>query len=291
MRHVILISGKDSLATAIVQIERDPDLPYELVNNETGWDLPEVLAWIQRVAVHFGRPVIKCGDDLTEICVEQNCLPLPFRRFCTKYAKIKPLNEFLGRQPATIYFGLRADEGDRIGYDAPGYQTAKYPLREAGVDLAGVWGLVTSVNLLPPQFHWPWMEARVRSLLGSDEYLIDNLRPWKRSELFAWRSRSNCDRCFYKRLYEWIGLLEFYPDRFEDSCLLEEKLCHKPELTWLPGFRLRALAVSERAAKIKERRAKAIVKYLQDGRIQSLFDGESFTDELATTSCGLLCGK
>jgi hypothetical protein len=43
MRHIILISGKDSLATALVQIQRSPDLPYELVHNEVKWDLPETL--------------------------------------------------------------------------------------------------------------------------------------------------------------------------------------------------------------------------------------------------------
>src|SRR4029077_1303701 len=129
-----------------------------------------------------------------------------FRRYCTKYAKIKPLQDFLGKEPATIYLGLRADEGDRAGFNAPAWQVAKYPLRKTGVDLAGVWSLVNAVNLLPPQFHWPWMESRVRRLLGADEFLIDNLSPWDRSQVFAWRSRSNCDKCFYKRLYEWIGL-------------------------------------------------------------------------------------
>ena len=114
MRHIMLISGKDSLAAAIVQITAEPDLPYELVNNETGWDLPDVLEWIHRVGEFFGRPIIRCGDDLTEICIEQNCLPLAgIRRFCTRLAKINPLNDFLGKDQSTIYFGLRADEPDR----------------------------------------------------------------------------------------------------------------------------------------------------------------------------------
>ena len=38
MRHLILISGKDSLACAIVQTERAPSLPYEFVFNDvTGY--------------------------------------------------------------------------------------------------------------------------------------------------------------------------------------------------------------------------------------------------------------
>lgn len=289
MRHVILISGKDSLATAIVQLSRAPNLPYELVFNEVGWELPETLEWICRVEKYFGREIIRCGDDLTEICYEQNCLPLPQRRFCTKYAKIKPLNEMLGKSPATLYMGLRADEPERVGYEPPKYQTVCYPLRETGMGLHRVWELCESINLLPPQFHWQWMESRVREKLGRDEFLLDELVPWQRAMLVAWRVRNNCSLCFYKRRYEWIGLLEFHPKLFELACKIESDLCHRQEYTWISGFKLPALR--ERAAKIKEQRARAIVKYLRTRQVQYLFATGDPVDELAVTSCGLLCGK
>lgn len=291
MRHVILISGKDSLATAIVQLRREPNLDYELVHNEVGWDLPETIAWIERVGQKLGRPIIKCGDDLTEICNEQNCLPLPWRRFCTKLAKIKPLNDYLGSAPACVYFGLRADEPDRIGYVVPPKQklTPIYPLRELGLGLNDVWQLCQDFNLLPPNFRWVWIENRVREMLGRDVFLLDRLPPWEQNALLAWRSRSNCDRCFYARLYEKIGLYEHYPDRFEDACLLEEKLCHKAEFTWASGYRLRELI--PRAAEIKKKRAGAIIKYLRTKQQSLLFSDDAITDDLVATSCGLLCGK
>lgn len=290
MRHIVLISGKDSLATAIVQLKRAPMLSYELVHNETGWDLPEVDEWISDVGKFFNREITRCGDDLTEICYEQNCLPLPgTRRFCTRLAKIKPLNDYLGKKPATIYFGLRADEPDRIGYDPPKYQTAVYPLREMGLGMKDVWKMCGEVDLLPPAFHWPWMESRVVELLGGDEWLVNELPPWERRALFAWRSRSNCDRCPYARQYEHIGLSEMHQERFEDACKLEEDLCHKENLTWVQGYRLRELV--KRAPEIKERRAKAIVKYLRTRQQKALFEGDGLVDELALTSCGLLCGK
>lgn len=289
MRHVILISGKDSLATALVQLRSEPDLPYELVTHETGWDLPEVLEWIDRVGVYLGRDIIKCGDDLTEICLEENCLPLPTRRFCTRYAKIKPLNDYLGKSLATIYFGLRADEPKRLGYDAPSYQTPRYPLREQGYRIADVWRLCESVSLMPPLFHWEWMESRVRQVLASDQWLLDARAPWERASLLAWRSRSNCDRCFYARLYEKIGLYEHYPERFEEACRLEERLCHRDEHSWAKGYRLRDLLL--RKDDIKEKRARSIAKYLRTRLQRSLFEGDELDDDLAVTSCGLYCGK
>lgn len=290
MRHVILISGKDSLATAIIQLARQPEINYELVHNEVGWDLPETLDWIRAVESSLGREITRCGDDLTEICYEQNCLPLAgLRRFCTKYAKIKPLNDYLGKSPATIYFGLRADEPDRVGYDPPKYQTASYPLRESGITLAGVWSICEQANLLPPAFYWGWIETRVRELNQSLAAQIDTLPPWERRSIFAWRSRSNCDRCPYQRQYEWIGLLEHHPELFEDACQLEEKLCHSDEFTWVQGHSLRELA--KRREEIRERRARKVAAYLQSRQQMTLFDGDEINDELKVTSCGLLCGK
>jgi len=291
VRHIILISGKDSLATAIVQLKRAPTLTYELVHNEVGWDLPETLEWIQRVGKHFGKPIIRCGEDLTEICEEQNCLPTPWRRFCTKYAKIKPLNEYIGTSPATVYFGLRFDEGERLGYVVPPRQkvVCSYPLRDVKFGLTEVWELCQSVGLLPPKFKWAWMENRVLALLEGESFLLDRLSEWERDALFAWRSRSNCDRCFYARLYEKIGLWEHYPVRYEDACLLEERLCHKAQMNWALNYRLRDLI--PRAAEIKEVRARAIVRYLRTLQQKHLFDGDPLESHLETTSCGLLCGK
>src|SRR5690606_7096116 len=145
--------------------------------------------------------------------------------------------------------------------DPPKYQIARYPLREAGHGIADVWRICDSVGLLPPAFHWPWMEVRVRTKLCGDDHLLDNLEQWVKRSLLAWRSRSNCDRCPYQRQYEFIGLSEIHPDLCEDACQLEEALCHKPEFTWVRGYRLRDLL--KRTDEIKERRAKAIVKYLR----------------------------
>ena len=106
MRHIILISGKDSLATAVVQKARAPELPYEFIFNQVGWELPETFAWLKEVEAYLGLTLTICGDDLEAIVEEENCLPLPNRRFCTRRAKIEPLEDYLGSSEAIIYLGL-----------------------------------------------------------------------------------------------------------------------------------------------------------------------------------------
>ena len=292
MRHIILISGKDSLATALVQRERAPELPYEYIFNEVGWELPETYEWLGRVEHHLGQKIIRCGDDLDAIVAEENCLPMPWRRFCTRRAKIKPLYDYLGSQPAQVYFGLRADEHERAGHVRTANDTLfpVYPLRELGLDLAGVWRLCQSVNLMPPLFRWAWMESRVRTLLNGDDFLLNSLEEWEQAALLAWRTRNNCSICFFKRLYEWIGLHEHYPAAFEYGARLERQYCHRDELAWIrEGKRLPGLL--ERAEAIKERRAKAIVKYLRTKQQMDLWDEGDEPDLLSVTSCGLFCGK
>lgn len=290
MRHIILISGKDSLATAIVQIQRAPDLPYELVHNDTGWDLPETLAWVERVGEYFGRPIIKVGDDLTAVAYEQNCLPYFNRRFCTRLAKIKPITDWLGTEPATIYYGLRADEPDRVGYQPIDGDviTPSFPLREMAFGLEDVWKIAEDAGLLPPQFRWHWLEGRVRDHLGDDQFLLDRLPPWQQSSLLAWRSRSNCAFCFYTRQYEIVGLWEHCPEMFNLGSRLEKDLGHKG-FTFKPGYSMPALI--ERADEIKQRRASAVAKYLRTKQVRYLWDDIEQPDDLAATSCGLLCGK
>lgn len=293
MRHVILISGKDSLAAALVQRERAPSLPYKYVFNEVGWELPETFAWLKQVESHLGEPIYHCGDDLDAIVAEENCLPLPQRRFCTRRAKVQPLRDYLGTDKATIYFGLRADESDRVGYvvSPDDRHQPSYPLREAGLTLPDVWRLCESVDLLPPAFHWPWIETSVRHRLCGDDFLLDRLEPWERAALLAWRTRNNCSLCFFKRLYEWIGLHEFHPSIFTYACQVEAKYAHRQEHGWLrPGQRLPGLL--PRAEAIKAARAKAITKFLRTKQRRWLFeDDDGIPDLLAVTSCGLFCGK
>jgi hypothetical protein len=153
MRYIIPISGKDSLATALVQKEREPHLPYEYFYNPTGMDLPEVDPWLNLVSAHLDAPIHRVGDDLEAIIYEQGILPAHKTRYCTRLAKIFPMEEWLHTpyaiyllaaaktlpltaniqsiklilqaacdlgdyiEPATVYYGIRADER-RAGYQS-----------------------------------------------------------------------------------------------------------------------------------------------------------------------------
>lgn len=71
VRHIIPISGKDSLTTAIVQIKRNPELPYEFMFNPTGAEYPEVFEWLDNVEKFLGAKIIHVGEHL-ETIIEDN---------------------------------------------------------------------------------------------------------------------------------------------------------------------------------------------------------------------------
>lgn len=109
MRHIIPISGKDSLMTAIIQKELEPR-EYEYIYNVTGAETPEIIDWLAKVETCLDAPIVRAGADLEQIIYDKGVLPSPRVRFCTEYAKIKPMQKYIGKEDATVYFGIRADE-------------------------------------------------------------------------------------------------------------------------------------------------------------------------------------
>lgn len=294
MRHIHTISGKDSLASAIVMLRDEPDLPMEYVWNDTGWELPEVHEWIEKVELFLGKPIVRSGDNLTDIVAEQGLLPSHQRRFCTRLAKIKPMQEFVGQQPYTLYLGLRADEDDRItGMVETKWEKHRFPLKEKGMAFVDVWRLVSEVNMLPPMFFWQWMHDRVHELGGRRP---EGMPDWEWFPLFAGRSRPNCDRCFYQRLYEIVWLYETHPDLFWEAVATEESTQHKSTFRWFKksvkgkSEPMPLVEIVDRAAAIKERRARAVAGFLKDRNAPRLFP-IVVDNPFGEVSCGLFCGK
>lgn len=286
MRHINPISGKDSFATALVMREIAPDLPMEYVFHDVGWELPEVYEWIEKAQEFLGMEIHRCGDDLTEIVKEEGLLPSAMRRFCTRLAKIKPMKDFVGTQPTTLYFGLRADEPSRIqGMRETKFEFHRFPLQELGYRFEDVWNRVAGVGMLPPQFTWNWMLERVAELGGKRP---DGMPEWEWLALFAGRSRPNCDRCFFQRQYEWIWLHETHPERFYAAVEMENSTQHASPFK-LIGKDKPLIGIIDRADEIKERRAKEIVRILNERNTPRLFQIED--NPFGSTSCGLFCGK
>lgn len=292
MRHVIPISGKDSLATALVQSARDPDLSYEYVYNDTEMEFPETYAWLDRVEQTLGIEIVRIGKSLDTVIREQGILPSPRRRFCTKYSKIFPMNDYIGH--ATLYLGIRADE-DRVGGRETPTIKVRYPLREMGIDLQMVYRIVDGKSLRPPAFFWARLYQAVLRRMGEQAFVINELPGYIHDRAFAWRSRPNCSMCFYQRRYEWVGLLEHHPDLFDNAERLETEIGsgdRREQSYYFIGEDMPLSRIRAEAERVFQTRVDAIYQFLTK-RLQNVLFAEPLIDEIdmAQTSCGLYCGK
>lgn len=291
IRHIIPISGKDSLATAIVQREKQPELPYEYVFNPTGAEFPEVIEWIKKVEAYLGSPIVFVGADLMEIIEDYNYfLPSSRARYCTRQAKIEPFEKWIGKDEAMVYYGIRADE-KRQGYSSiTGRITPVMPLVEAGYGINDVYRIIDEKGLKPPSFFWPQLYVSVAKIVGT-ETLQSAFNPWQKAAMFAGRSRANCYFCFNQRLYEWAWLYETHRDLFDKAEAMEH-LGGDKKFTWHNGESLES--IGNRYKDLREKRARSIAKIIwanQQGVLAFPDDEDGFNDTLATTSCGLFCGK
>ena len=287
-RHVMPISGKDSLATALLQRAKQPDLPYEYMFNPTGAELPEVFDWLAKVEAYLGQPIVRVGKDLEQIItIERNgFLPSWKDRFCTKQSKMIPMETFIGSYPCYVYYGIRADEnrgGHSNSHNHNIYPV--YPLQESGITLPMVYQIINHAGLKPPTFFWEEIYYRVCAEMCLDLKAI--LPEWVIDMLFCWRTRANCYFCFNQRLYEWIGLLEHYPELFWRAEAMEH---NGSEFYW-NGKNSPLIDIAARKEQIKDNLVKSIIKTIQKNRFEPSKDDKDFIDILAVTSCGLMCGK
>lgn len=287
-RHIIPISGKDSLATALLQMTKEPGLPYEFMFNPTGAELPEVFDWLDKVEIYLGQPIVRVGKDLETIIrfERSGYLPSWNSRFCTNQSKLEPMELFIGSSPCFVYYGIRADE-NRAGYSnstKPNIYPV-YPLAEAGITLPMVYQIIKNAGLKPPTFFWQEIYDRVCGIMNLNLKAI--LPEWVIDMLFCWRTRANCYFCFNQRLYEWIGLLEHYPELFWNA----ESMEHNGSEFYWNGKDKPLIDIANRKEEIKENLIKSIIKTIEKSKFQASSDDNGFIDILSVTSCGLMCGK
>lgn len=280
VQHQIGISGKDSLATALFQTTYKPNIDYQFFFNDVGSELPETYKWLDSIERKTGWKIHRIGESLEEIIVHYGgYLPSPLARYCTRQAKIQPLEKHQKGQPTYLYLGLRADE-DRGGFIPPNANIYPiYPLKEAGITLPMVWVMLEKADLLPPQFFWERLYNAVCERVDPSEW-EHRLQPWQRFQLFAGRSRNNCYFCFFQRLYEWVWLLETHPDLFWKSASFEKSDYH-----WNSNKSLKEIAEPKERERIFQNHVNKIVKVLTSKeKMES-------DNPISLTSCGMLCGK
>lgn len=290
-RHYITISGKDSLAAALIQTTRYPDLPYTFLYCDVKAELPETYQWLDKVEQSTGWKIHRIGKSLPDLIKRLDMIPSANRRFCTSRAKIGPMERWYGKGRNYVYYGLRADE-QRPGVRPSDTTIPIYPLMEAGIDLRGVWIILNRRGLLPPAFFWPSLYYKVCEMLGDKWELIDELEPWEQRMLFAGRTRANCSFCFYQRYYEWVWLAETHPPLFEQAVRLERftgRLQQAP-FTWIYEAGHIDNFIRNNRARLLKKRAQEVCQMIRKRLDGGLF-GEHGETELALTSCGLLCGK
>ena len=124
VRHVLGISGgKDSAALAIYLHQQYPHLNIEYYTCDTGKELEETYALIERLEGYLGKKItlLKAAGTSTQDPFDHyynvfgNYLPSSNIRWCTKYLKLLPFEAFVGDDLVISFVGIRGDE-DREGY-------------------------------------------------------------------------------------------------------------------------------------------------------------------------------
>ena len=196
LRHICGISGgKDSSALAVHLRGKVSDMEYFFC--DTGAELPETYEYLTRLEVILGKPIARLNaargfDHWFEVF--RGALPSPQMRWCTKNMKIKPIEEWIGDDPAVSYVAIRADESNRKGYIStkPNIKS-RFPFIEDGIDRDGVMRILEDAGIGLPAY-------------------------------YEWRTRSGCYFCFYQRKAEWIGLADRHPELFERAVAIEQKV-------------------------------------------------------------------
>lgn len=213
LRQILGISGgKDSAALAVFMHQRGYR-GIEYFFCDTGKELPETYEYLERLEARLGITITRLAAERGFdhwLNVKRGMLPSPRIRWCTEYLKIEPLEAFVGDDPAVSYIAIRADER-REGYVStkPNIR-AEFPLREAGIDKAGVFKLLEE------------------SGIGLPDY-------------YRWRTRSGCYFCFFQRKAEWVHLFDEHPDLFWLAVEYEESHKIERKYSWTPNETLREL--------------------------------------------------
>jgi len=238
--HVLGLSGgRDSAALAVHMRQNYPELKIDYFFTDTGKELPEVYEFLVRLEGFLGQQILRLNPNRDfDYWLKQNnnFLPSPQSRWCTKNLKILPFEQWLrpilaAGTKVTSYVAIRADEEFREGYNSKHPNlVVRLPFKEDGIDKAGVLDILHGAGLGLPKY-------------------------------YEWRSRSGCTFCFFQQKIEWVRLLEHHPEAFEEAKSYEKNAKdHGSPFTWSQGESLEALAKEARIRQIKEEHEKRVAR-------------------------------
>ena len=230
-RHVLGLSGgRDSAALAVYMRQNRPELAIDYFFTDTGKELPEVYEFLVKLEGFLGKPILRLNPDRDfDFWLKQynNFLPSAQTRWCTRQLKLRPFEQWVkpmldGGATVYSYVAIRADEEYREGYASKDENLiVQLPLKEAGIDKAGVLEILEGTGLGLPQY-------------------------------YEWRTRSGCTFCFFQQKIEWVRLKERHPEYFEEARRYEKTaLRDGSPFTWSRGESLDDLAQPERIAQIR----------------------------------------
>ena len=240
VKHVLGLSGgRDSAALAVYMRQHYPELSMEYFFTDTGKELPEVYEYLGRLEGFLGQPILRLNPDRDfDFWLRQynDFLPSAQTRWCTRQLKLRPFERWLRPMlddGVTVYsyVAIRSDEEYREGYSSKHDSLIiKLPLKEAGIDKAGV------------------LETLDGAGLGLPKY-------------YSWRTRSGCTFCFFQQKIEWVRLKEKHPEAFEEAKAYEKNAVeHGSPFTWSQGESLDELEQPERTEQIRQDHQQRLVR-------------------------------
>ena len=206
---------------------------------------------ILRVKAH--KPDGKDVDNLTDYIIDAGVFPNQVMRFCTKYFKIKPIENYLKPHlPCSMMIGLNYGEEVREGNNGSLKGcTIEYPLQDLKITRQACIDLLMKYDLEP--------------------------------KLPVYMKRGGCIYCPYKGRKEYIAMCHLDPETMERLALLEEQV-NKRERNGKKRkkFWAAANAVPEGFRKLMEKEEDSMFN------ADEMYGHEPTA---INTSCGLYCNR
>jgi hypothetical protein len=196
--HFIPVSGgADSTALAIVLHVLFPLVDWRLIFTDTGAEQKELYEGLDKLEMYLGKKITRIKQplglyEMIELPKEQGgyngFLPGPSHRWCTRYLKLEPFENFMndvrtGDETVFTYVGIRADEQQRIGLIShKDWIETEMPFQDLGIGREEVFRILDMTIGIP--------------------------------SFYKYRTRSGCSCCPFQRKSELVGLLQAQPIEF-----------------------------------------------------------------------------